>query len=117
VRNYELVFIVHPEVDDEGLATVVETVKGLVKRSGGEVVQVDLWGLRRLAYPIKRLWEGQYVLMFLDMEPQGIAELERGLGLVEQVMRHLVVRLEENESLVGEPEEETASLPEAVAGG
>jgi small subunit ribosomal protein S6 len=96
MRNYELVCIVHPEVDEEGLAAVVETVKDLVKRGGGEVPKVDLWGLRRLAYPIRKLREGQYVLMHLDMAPEGVAELERSLGLSEQVIRHLVVRLEDD---------------------
>lgn len=116
VRNYELVFIVHPEVDDQELATVVETVKGLVERSGGEVTQVDLWGLRRLAYPIQKQWEGQYVLMRLGMEPAGVAELERNLGLAEQVMRHLVVRLEDGETAgEEEPEEQAVESPELVA--
>ena len=94
MRSYELVFIAHPEVDEDGLTAVVETLEGLVKRSGGEVTQVEPWGLRRLAYPIQKQWEGQYVLMRLELEPQGVAELERGLGLTEQLMRHLVVRVE-----------------------
>jgi small subunit ribosomal protein S6 len=94
MRSYELVFIVHPEVDGDDLTAVVETVKGLVERSGGEVTKVEPWGLRRLAYPIQKQWEGQYVLMRLELESQGVAELERGLGLTEQVMRHLVVRVD-----------------------
>ena len=116
VRNYELVFIVHPEVDDEGLAAVVETVKGLVERNNGQVTQVNKWGLRRLAYPIKKQWEGQYVLMHLDMSPSGVAELERSLGLAEQVIRHLVVRLDESEApVVEEPAEEVVEPSEPVA--
>ena len=94
MRSYELVFIVHPEVDGDDLTAVVETVEGLVKRSGGEVAKVDLWGLRRLAYPIQKQGEGQYVLMRLELEPQGVAELERGLVLTEQIMRHLVVSVD-----------------------
>jgi len=91
VRSYELVFIVHPEVDGDDLTAIVETVKGLVERGGGEVTQVEPWGLRRLAYPIQKQWEGQYVLMRFELESRGVAELERGLGLTEQVMRHLIV--------------------------
>lgn len=114
VRNYELVFIVHPEVDDEGLAAIVETVKDLVKRGGGQVTKVDLWGVRRLAYPIKKQREGQYVLMRLDMASEGVAELERSLGLSEQVIRHLVVRLEDDDQVLSakEPRVEVAELPE-----
>jgi small subunit ribosomal protein S6 len=116
VRNYELVFIVHPEVDDEGLTAAIETVKGLVERNEGQVTQVNQWGLRRLAYPIQNQWEGQYVLMNINMPPGGIAELERSLGLAEQVIRHLVVRLDESEAPVGkEPAEETAESSEPVA--
>ena len=115
MRNYELVFIVHPEVDDEGLAAVIETVKGLVERSGGQVTQVNQWGLRRLAYPIKKQWEGQYVLLNIDMSPDGVAELERSLGLAEQVMRHLVVRLDEDETpVVAKPAEKVAEPVEEV---
>ena len=123
MRNYELVFIVHPEVDDEGLAAVIKTVKGLVERNNGQVTQVNQWGLRRLAYPIKKQWEGQYVLMHIDMSPDGVAELERSLGLAEQVIRHLVVRLDEVEApaveepkaKAVEPAEEADESPEPVA--
>jgi small subunit ribosomal protein S6 len=103
VRSYELVFIVHPEVTGDDLTAVVDSVKNLVGRSKGEVVRVDSWGLRRLAYPIRKQWEGQYVLMQLEMAPGGVSELERGLKLAEHVMRHLVVRVEEQQE---EPVEE-----------
>ena len=94
MRSYELVFIVRPDVQGDDLSAVTERVTGLVERSGGQVVQVEPWGLRRLAYPIQRQWEGQYVLMRLDMEPRGVAALERDLRLVEPVIRHLVVRVD-----------------------
>jgi len=96
MRSYELVFIVHPEVDGDDLTAVVDRVKSVVKRNGGTVTQIEPWGLRRLAYPIQKQWEGQYVLMLLELESQGVAGLERGLGLIEQIMRHLIVRAEED---------------------
>ena len=91
MRSYELAFIVHPEVDGDDLTAVVDRVKDLVERNGGTVTQIEPWGLRRLAYPVQRQWEGQYVLMRLELEALSVAELERGLGLTEQVMRHLIV--------------------------
>jgi small subunit ribosomal protein S6 len=94
VRSYELIFIVHPEVDEDDFTAVVERVTGLVERNSGEVTEVNIWGLRRLAYPIQNQWEGQYVLMQLELEPQGVAGLERDLILVEQIIRHLIVRVE-----------------------
>jgi small subunit ribosomal protein S6 len=94
VRSYELVFIVHPEVDGDDFTAIVERVTSLVERNSGEVTEVNIWGLRRLAYPIQDQWEGQYVLMQLELEPQGVTGLERDLVLVEQIIRRLVVRLE-----------------------
>ena len=94
MRSYELIYIVHPELDEDDLAAVKDRVAGLIDRYSGKVTQVEPWGLRRLAYPIQKQWEGQYTLMQFDMEPQGVAGLERDLGLVEPVMRHLVVRVE-----------------------
>ena len=94
MRSYELIFIVHPELDEDDLTAVLERVTGLIERNSGKVSRVEPWGLRRLAYPIEKQWEGQYVLMELELEPQGMAGLERDLGLVEPVMRHLIVRVE-----------------------
>ena len=105
MRSYELVFIVHPEVDGDDLTAVIEKVEGLVERNGGKVTRIEPWGLRRLAYPIQKQWEGQYVLMRLELEAQGVAGLERALGLAEQVMRHLIVRVEED----AKPSEETVA--------
>lgn len=94
MRSYELVFIVHPESDEDDLTAVKDRVTSLVERNGGKVAKVEPWGMRRLAYPIQNQWEGQYVLMLLDMEPQGVIGLERDLGLIEPIMRHLIVRAE-----------------------
>jgi small subunit ribosomal protein S6 len=94
VRSYELIFIVHPELDEDDLTAVLERVTGLIERNSGKVSRVEPWGMRRLAYPIEKQWEGQYVLMGLELEPQGMAGLERDLGLVEPLMRHLIARVE-----------------------
>ena len=94
MRSYELVFIVNPELDEDDLTAVRERVEGLIERSSGKVTKVEPWGLRRLAYPVQKQGEGQYVLMQLDIKAQGVAELERDLGLVEPILRHLIVRVE-----------------------
>ena len=94
MRSYELVFIVNPVLDEDDLTAVRERVEGLIERSSGKVTKVEPWGLRRLAYPVQKQGEGQYVLMQLDIEAQGVAELERDLGLVEPILRHLIVRVE-----------------------
>ncbi|MFO7742705.1 MAG: 30S ribosomal protein S6 [Anaerolineae bacterium] len=94
MRNYEMVFIIHPELDEEEAEGIVDNVKALVTRNDGKMETVKPWGLRKLAYPIKKQQEGRYVLMHFQLEPQNIAEIERVLKLTEPVIRHLIVRLE-----------------------
>jgi small subunit ribosomal protein S6 len=95
MREYELTFIVHPQAEQEELDQIVERLKELIGATGGSVDTVQLWGLRRLAYPIQDVREGQYVFTELNLEPSGIPELERFLKLDERIIRHLIVRKEE----------------------
>ena len=96
MRRYELVVIISPQVADDDLS---ETVDNLVKRPvesrGGVCQEVNVWGRRKLAYPIQRHAEGNYVLTQLELDPQQTKELERGLLISEEVLRHLLVRLDE----------------------
>jgi small subunit ribosomal protein S6 len=94
VRDYELVMVVTPEVGDEGLPGTVERVRGFIQDRGGEVKQEDVWGRRRLAYPIRRQTEGYYVVTQFSLDPQAVRALEGNLELAEDVIRHLVVKLE-----------------------
>jgi small subunit ribosomal protein S6 len=89
-----MVFIVHPDLDGDELDGVVNNVEELIKRNDGKMTKVEPWGLRRLAYPIKKQMEGRYFLMEFDLAPQRIAEMERVLKLTEPVIRHLIIRLE-----------------------
>jgi small subunit ribosomal protein S6 len=95
MREYELTFIVRSNVEEPGLRDLVDRVKDLVTNQEGEVVKVDMWGTRRLAYPIQDLREGQYVFMILKLSPQAITQLDQGIKLIEDVLRHLIVRVEE----------------------
>jgi small subunit ribosomal protein S6 len=94
VRSYEIVFIVHPNLDGDELDGVINDVQDLIKRNDGKVTKVEPWGLHKLAYPIKKQQEGRYFLMEFNLEPQSVSELERVLKLNESVIRHLIVRLE-----------------------
>jgi len=91
MREYEMVFIVHPDLEEIAFNEVVDKVKGWVTDAGGQVTNVDLWGRRKLAYPIRKQTEGQYVLMHMNMSPQTGSELERNLRFLEPVMRFLVL--------------------------
>lgn len=97
MREYELTYIVHPQVDPEGLTAVIDEVKRLVESNGGAVQKIEPWGLRRLAYPIRKAREGHYVFMQISLDAKGVAEIERALKLKEPVLRHLIVRIGEEE--------------------
>jgi len=94
MREYELVFIVHPELDDTALKDLIEKVKGWITEAGGNVSKVDLWGKRKLAYSIRKQKEGQYVLFRTQMEPTFGTILERNLRFLEPVMRFLLTSVE-----------------------
>ena len=96
MRQYELVVIVGPHVaDDEVPDTIDRLVRRPVESGGGEVGEVDHWGRRKLAYPINKQLEGNYVVTQLRLEPPQILELEQGLKISEEILRHLLVRHDE----------------------
>lgn len=93
MRDYELMVVINPELDDEGMSTIMDKLKGLITERGGSITDVEQWGRRRLAYPIKRFLEGNYVLTHFKMDPNLTNEVDAGLRLSEAVLRHLIVRL------------------------
>ena len=90
-RDYELMYIVRPELDDEALRTAVTRVRGMIEAQDGEVVKTTLWGKRRLAYEVAHLRDGHYVLVVLRMDGEKVAPLDRALRIDETVFRHLLV--------------------------
>ena len=91
MREYEIVFIAHPDLEENALNDVTEKVKGWVTEAGGTVLKADFWGRRRLAYAIRKQKEGQYVLFHTKMANEFGAELDRNLRFLEPVMRFLLV--------------------------
>ncbi len=92
MRDYELVFIIAPEVEDDDLDGVIEKVNQMITTGGGQVNSVKRWGRRHLAYPIRKKNEGYYVVMQTQLQPDTMPALERSLKLTEEVMRYLLVR-------------------------
>ena len=92
LRDYELVVILSPDISDDTVGESLERVQQTVTSRGGEIVDTNHWGRRRLAYPIKRHLEGNYVVSQIRLDPQRIAELEGTLRISEEVIRHLIVQ-------------------------
>lgn len=94
MRRYELMLVIRPDVaDDKSQALVDRTTRGMVA-SGGQIVKVAPWGRRRLAYPIDRHREGSYHIILFEAPSEAIVELEHTLLITEEVLRHLVTRVD-----------------------
>lgn len=91
-RDYELGFILNPEVSEEQTRAILERIERIVKNYDGQVVKVNQWGRRRLAYPIEHHRDGFYVFIDMILTPETVLELDRTLKVSEEVMRHLVTR-------------------------
>lgn len=92
LRDYELIFIVKPELDETTLEATINNVSQFIIGKGGIVASADRWGKKKLAYPIKHLLEGFYVLVRFKMDPAWSNELEAHLKISENIIRHLLVQ-------------------------
>ncbi len=96
MRDYEMLYILDPELGDEDLPAALDKVNNLVTRLGGEMGEINQtapWGKRRLAYPINKTQDGFYVLANFRMDPDKTGELERDLRISENVFRHMLINL------------------------
>jgi small subunit ribosomal protein S6 len=94
MRRYELMLILRPDVADDKAQAVLDRTTRLVTAGGGQIVKVAPWGRRRLAYQIDRFREGSYHIVLFEAPAEAIAEMERSLQITEEVIRHLVTRVE-----------------------
>ncbi len=91
-RDYELGFILNPEVSEEQTQAILNRVEQIVATHGGQIVQVNKWGRRRLSYPIEHHRDGNYIFLDMILTPETVAELDRTLRVSEEVLRHLMKR-------------------------
>lgn len=96
VRQYELIYITPPEITEEALAELHQQVASVVEKFGGTIEKTEPWGRRRLAYEIDRYREGVYVLEVINGPGELTAELDRRLRVFDNVIRHMVVRVDED---------------------
>lgn len=94
MKHYESVVIINAALDDEHINSTVESFSNIIKDNGGEIVDLDLWGRKRLAYPIKKSKSGYYAIYRFTSNPEAIAKLERMYRLDENVIRYLTIVLD-----------------------
>ncbi len=94
MRRYELMLVIRPDVAEDRVQALLDRATRSVTQGSGQIVKVSPWGRRRLAYPIGAHREGSYHIVLFDAPSEAVLELERGLNITEEVMRHLVTRVE-----------------------
>ncbi|CQR70002.1 30S ribosomal protein S6 [Sporomusa ovata DSM 2662] len=94
MRKYEVVIIVKPG-EEEAINTTIAKFENIIKNTGGNVEKVDRWGKKRLAYEVKDFMDGYYTLINFTSEPATVFELERVLKITDDVLKHMVIKLED----------------------
>ena len=92
MKAYELLFFVAPTIDEESRLATMKRIENTIAEGNGKIDNVEDWGKRKLAYEINGLTEGDYTLIDFHADPENIAELDRGLRIVDAVERHMIVR-------------------------
>ena len=92
MREYELVLAITPVANESEAAAIVESVSGYIAGHGGEMSEQQIWGIRRLSFPINNFQEGNYVRALVSLEASSVAELERTLKANEEILVHMVSR-------------------------
>ena len=92
--DYELVFIISPEVADDALDPLINNITQYITDKGGNVVEIARWGRKKLAYPIKHVLEGNYVLIKFKLNPVANKELENNLKISERIIRYLLIKID-----------------------
>ena len=92
MNQYEILYIITAELEEETIRASIDKFKGIVESNGGEIISIDEWGKKKLAYPIDYKTMGYYVLMLFDAKPDFPPELERNMKNDESILRYLVTR-------------------------
>ena len=95
MREYEVMYIIKPGFEEDKYTQIIEKFNALIQTNGGEIIKVEPWGKRRLAYEIDKLREGYYVLLRINGAPELPRELERNFKIADEILRYLVVRIGE----------------------
>jgi small subunit ribosomal protein S6 len=114
MRKYEAIFILDPDLEEEQAQTAIEKVKGIITQTDGEILKVEDWGKRKLAYEVKKKPKGHFILIHFLGSPALLSELERNFRVMDAVIKFQSVRLGERQASSSEgpvleetPEEES----------
>ncbi|NOY52098.1 MAG: 30S ribosomal protein S6 [Deltaproteobacteria bacterium] len=117
MNYYESIFILQPDLPSEQSEKITELMSGIVEKQGGRMHIVEDWGVKRLAYEVKKQKKGHYVLMQFAGEPEGIRELERNYRVNDGVIKYMTLRIDEDKLQTITPKEEsTAPAEDAETG-
>ncbi len=97
MRKYEVVFIIKP-LEEEATNAVIEKFQKLITANGGKIDKEDRWGKKRLAYEIQKEAEGFYVIFYVTCEPACVDECDRVMKITEEILKHMIVRVDEKEA-------------------
>jgi small subunit ribosomal protein S6 len=111
MKKYETIFIIDPDLEEEQTQSTIEKIKGIISQNNGEILKVEDWGKRKLAYQVKKKAKGHYVLIHFMGSPTLVSELERNFRVMDAVIKFQSVRLDESIA----PSSET-SIPEEPMG-
>jgi small subunit ribosomal protein S6 len=118
MRKYETIIIMDPDLEEAQAQSTLEKIKGIITQSEGEILRVEDWGKRKLAYEVKKKPKGHYILIHLSGTPALLSELERNFRVMDAVIKYQSVRLDERHASVSEvtlPEEPQEEEPQAGA--
>ncbi len=93
LNDYEMVVVISPEIAEEKFEATIENLSRFITTRAGVISSIDRWGKRKLAYPIKHFLEGNYILAKFQLKPEFAKELEANLKISEDVLRHLLIKL------------------------
>jgi small subunit ribosomal protein S6 len=104
-REYETIYILRPNTSNEGVAEVNNRIKGVIEGMGGKIIKVDNWGKRRLAYEVAKERKGIYLYWQYLAQPGTVEETERNLRMLDNVIRYLTTKVDDNVDVSARPSE------------
>ncbi|MFQ5841678.1 MAG: 30S ribosomal protein S6 [Thermodesulfobacteriota bacterium] len=104
MRTYETIFIAHPDLVEEEVKALIDRMKGIIENLNGQLIKVEEWGRKKLAYKLKKLTKGYYVLIRFLGNSEILVEIERNLRLSDGVLKYQSIRLDKEASEEAQPE-------------